>query len=361
MPSEITRLVDELVVQMESGSDRAYRQAMSRLAESARAGGPAALTAAVEALAPLLPALSGDLATTAVLVGALVEWGGSPLALAEVLPGRAAEAMRLNDSAARLWAEAAPGRPLPEPVSASEEELLAVLARPAGRQGHPDEADRSRIARSWFDLDDWLKAMITVLGRREFRAAVPAGVKDDLRRDAAPLAGRSRLAAWVADLAAVLDDEPLIVLDPAARTGYALTMSGVGDNFQLHILLADRLIGDPGRGLVAGKRPDRSWVDAATDAHPRLPAGNPAVRRFRLFDGHGGYVRPEGKPADIEPLDGTRVLVLHPPGGDYGMATGRVFHDMPPALVLDRILAADEAESWFSRVAPAVENGLGER
>jgi hypothetical protein len=36
-------------------------------------------------------------------------------------------------------------------------------------------------------------------------------------------------------------------------------MSGVGDNFQLHTPLADRLIGDPGRGLVSGERPAPDW------------------------------------------------------------------------------------------------------
>jgi hypothetical protein len=38
------------------------------------------------------------------------------------------------------------------------------------------------------------------------------------------------------------------------------TVSGVGDNFQLHTLLADRLIGDPTRGLLVGQRPAPTWV-----------------------------------------------------------------------------------------------------
>ncbi|MYS21100.1 hypothetical protein GA0115240_125521 [Streptomyces sp. DvalAA-14] len=358
MSSQIPGLVDELVAQMESGSPRAYRQAMSQLADTARAGGPAELTAAVEALAPLLPGLAGDFAKTAVLAGALVEWGGSPAALAEGLPRRAAEAMMLNASVPRRWAEAAPGRPLPAPESASTQQLLAALTPLAEPHGRPDERDMARIAMSWFDMDDWLMAMITLLGSRSFRAAVPADVKADLRRYAAAVADRSRFALRVGELAAVLDDEPLIVLDPATRRGYALTMSGVGDNYQLHILLADRLIGDPGQGLVAGERPDRSWVEAATGAHPHLGPDNPAVRRFRLFDGHGRYVAPEGKPADIQPLDGVRVLVLHPPGGVLGFGIGRVFEAMTPALHLDRLLGADEAASWFTRVAPAVENDL---
>ncbi|MER6536108.1 hypothetical protein ABT215_20330 [Streptomyces sp900105755] len=96
MPSEISHLVDGLVSQMRSGSDSGYRRALSRLVDTARAGGPASLTAAVEALAPWLPGLAGDFAKTAVLAGACVEWGGSPMPLADVLPQRAAEAMLLN-------------------------------------------------------------------------------------------------------------------------------------------------------------------------------------------------------------------------------------------------------------------------
>lgn len=342
---------------MKSGSG-GYVRALKRLGDTARAGGPDALTAAVEALAPWLPGLAGDFAKTAVLAGACVEWGGSPLALADVLPQRAAEAMMLNDMVPRCWADAAPGRPLPNAVSASTKELVQALVTLARPQGRPDKGDMTRMAMSWFDMEDWLKAVITTLGDGRFRAAVPDAVKAELREYAAAVADRSQRAGWVGDLAAVLDEEPLVVLDPPARRGYALTMSGVGDNFQLHILLADRLIGDPVQGLVPGVRPARSWVEAATDAHPYLGQDGAAIRRFRLFDGHGAYVFPEGVPADIQPLDGTRVLVLHPPNGDYGMGIGRVFRNMAPSLSLDRVLEGHEAESWLTRVAPAVENDL---
>ncbi|WP_089105747.1 hypothetical protein [Streptomyces hyaluromycini] len=184
-------------------------------------------------------------------------------------------------------------------MSASTKQLVQALVTLARPQGRPDKGDMTRIAMSWFDMEDWLKALITVLGHGLFRAAVPTEVKAELREHAAAVADRSQNAAWVRDLAAVLDDEPLVVLNPRARRGYALTMSGVGDNFQLHTLLADRLVGDSDQGMVPGARPDRSWVAAATDAEPYLGPENPALRRSRLFDGHGAYVYPEGMPADI--------------------------------------------------------------
>ncbi|MFD0507601.1 hypothetical protein ACFQ0G_42295 [Streptomyces chiangmaiensis] len=280
------------------------------------------------------------------------------MALAEVLPRRASEAMMLNEVVPEFWDKAARGRPLPEPVSAGYHELARTLTRLTRWRRGVDKNTMTRIAMSWFDMEDWLKALITVMADTDFRAAVPGDVKAELCDHAAAVAHRSQRAAWVGALAAVLDDEPLVVIDSRTRRGYALTMSGVGDNGQLHILLADRLVGDPGRGLVAGDRPARSWVEAATDGDPHLGPGDPATRAFRLFDGHGTYVSPEGVPADIEPLDGTRVLVLHPPNGNYALGIGRVFEHMTPALRLDRILAADETQHWLARLAPAVENDL---
>lgn len=79
----------------------------------------------------------------------------------------------------------------------------------------------------------------------------------------------------------MLDDEPVVVIDHATGHGFRLTMSGVGDNFQLHTPLADRLIGDPARGLLAGPRPAPAWVAAATTAPPQRPAGDLIQRRFR--------------------------------------------------------------------------------
>ncbi|MGW3461711.1 hypothetical protein ACWDE9_19865 [Streptomyces olivaceoviridis] len=358
MPSEMPRLVDELVTHMKSGSAPAYRAAMKRLADTARAGGPDGLTAAVEALAPLLPGLSGDFAKTAVLAGACVEWGASPMALVDVLPQRVSEAMMLNEVVPEFWEKAARGRPLPEPVSASTHQLVRTLTRLTRWRRSVDKNTMTRIAMSWFDMEDWLKALITVMADAGFRAAVPGDVKAELREHAAAVAHRSQRAAWVGALAAVLDDEPLIVIDPRTHRGYALTMSGVGDNGQLHILLADRLVGDPAQGLVAGNRPARSWVEAATSGNPYLGPDDPALRCFRLFDGQGTYVSPEGVPADIGLLHGTRVLVLHPPNGNYAMGAGRVFEHMTPALRLDRILESTETQPWLARLAPAVENDM---
>jgi hypothetical protein len=132
-------------------------------------------------------------------------------------------------------------------------------------------------------------------------------------------------------------------------------MSGVGDNYQLHTLLADRL-----SGSVPGlESPKRLWVEQATDAPlvPQPPT-DPINRRFRLFDGNGAYVYPEGRPADIGKTNGTRVLVIHPPYGPYGWTYGRAYPRMTPRLTLDAVLGDAEAAEWLGRIAPAVENDM---
>ncbi|MEU5057472.1 MULTISPECIES: hypothetical protein [unclassified Streptomyces] len=360
MSRQILRLVDELVAQMESGSDQ-YQSVMEQLADATQTEEPDGLTAVVEALAPLLPGLAGDFAITAVLAGSCVERGASPMALVDVLPPRAAEALMLNAALPELWDKSTGGRPLPAPSSASADVLIRGLApRASWWRRRPDGARTealTRIAMSWFDMDYWLGAMTAVMVDARFRAAVPNDLKTQLREHALAVASRSQEAAWCAVLAAVLDAEELIVVDARSRRVYSLFAGGVGDMGQLYILLADRLIGDPGKGLVAGDRPDGRWVDAATDGPAILDADGPAVPAFRIIDSQGSNLEPESVPADIALLNGKRVLILHPSIDDVVLNVGRMFDRMKPTLYLDRILGPAEAESWLELLTPAAMSG----
>lgn len=144
----------------------------------------------------------------------------------------------------------------------------------------------------------------------------------------------------------------------ARRHGFRLTMSGIGDNYQLHTLLADRLIGDPARGLLPGEPPSPSWVAAATTAPSRRPPDDPIMRRFRLFDGTGAYIYPEGVPADIALTGGVRVIVVHPPQGSYAWTGGRTYQHMIPELTLDEILSPAQTHAWHVQITTARETDL---
>ena len=329
-----------------------FRNQSRRVLEGARGAEPGELTAAIEVLAPVLSGVGGIYSKVAVFAGACVEWGGSPMPLRETLPRRAIVAMQCNALFPAAWQRASDGQPLPEGQSMGA--VLDLMTAYAERGGLPARSARW-IALSWFDVRDWIKPMIAVLADRAFRTALAEEERREVRDAAAAIAGRVDGAKWLQGLAMVLDEEPLVVLDPASGRGFRLTMSGVGDNFQLHTLLAERLAGS-----VPGLNPPKpAWVEQATDAPlaPR-PSTDLITRRFRLFDGNGAYVYPEGRPADIGKTSGARVLVIHPPYGPYGWTYGRAYKRMLPRLTLDAALDETEAAEWLGRIAPAVENDL---
>lgn len=338
---------------MNSGDLQQFRQCLGRLATQAQAGSQDFKTAVIEELAPLLPDLGGVFAKVAVLVGACVEWGGSPLPLRDALPERAARAMEDYARFPAAWSQATGGQPLPDRQSPPPmRDVQQTLVNHSGLE----QEDATSLAVSWFDVDDWLMPLITVMAMREFRTTMAHRAR--VREAAAAIADNLQQAYWVHGLAEVLDDEPLIVLDRASGRGFHLTMSGIGDNFQLHTLLADRLIDNRRHGLIDGEPPKLAWMAAATFALPRRPTTDPIVRRFRLFDGRGAYVSPEGRPADIAPLEGIRVLAVHPPLGHFAWIAGRIYEHMSPTLTLDRIMEPGEAADWLSRIAPAQEDDL---
>jgi hypothetical protein len=174
-----------------------------------------------------------------------------------------------------VWARAARGRVLPDHDLSAMSPTVKTMVRAGRRTGLPKDV-AARVAMSWFDTADWLDVMITAMARPGFRVAMSH--RDRVREAAAAIADRLEPAHWVFRLSAVLDDEPLVVLDPRSESGFSLTMGGIGDNFQLHTLLADRL-----RDHLTTEPPEPAWVAAASSGPPRLPRTAPIVRRFRLL------------------------------------------------------------------------------
>jgi hypothetical protein len=195
---------------------------------------PATLTAAIEMLVPLLHGVVGVYSKLALLAGTLVEWGGSPLPLCDVLPRRAAAALQMAEIFPGAWQQAAGGEPPPDradlaAITATRERLVASAA---GRGIPRQQAEL--VAWSWFEVMDWGRALITAMTHREFRAAME-------HRD------------WVRDAARAMAD-------------------------QLHTLLADRLSRLPAPSVrcpawrgrsAAGSRPPPT---ARCAARPPIPS-----------------------------------------------------------------------------------------
>jgi hypothetical protein len=186
----------------------------------------------------------------------------------------------------------------------------------------------------------------------------------ELSREADRAAGYN---SFLSDMLRVLDDERLVVLHPGERKGYEVRMSGVADNFQLHTLLAGELIGDPADGRLTGEKPDPAVVAVARGA--RTDGRLHATGAFNLWNWQGlrpdgtlptgqnagseHWVWNEGKPADVRPFEGVRVVLLGPPPYARSWTAGRRFPFLPAEFAAERILTPDEVSGWLARIAAA--------
>jgi hypothetical protein len=319
-------------------------------------------------------------AILALCCGALVEAGGNPQIAVEAVTDRLPEAM----AGARRFVEACQrAADHAMHVEGDEEDVIAV------ERGEPDAAEEAKgyggdpvadfgdvvreqvpdEANAFHALDPLALGAIAMMSRSPGIRALVRERHPDLLGQALALAPYHGRAGFLATMLRVLDHEPLLALHPGLRRGYELEMFGVATNFELFILLADALIGDPGAGWLPGERPDpRAAVACRSEAV--APGAETTVAPFNVwnwtglrpdatlpggdqFAGSEHWVWMEGVPADIRPFEGLRVVLLGPPPYARIIRTGRCFRDMPADLRVTRVLPADEVEDWLRRLSNA--------
>ncbi|MGW1884257.1 hypothetical protein [Streptomyces sp. NPDC001970] len=285
---------------------------------------------------PRLSALLADVphgprAVAAVITGACVERGADAVACAPGVLAGAREAFAAAEAFCERWAETGSGD-LPDP---EDDELTDAVVERTGFEP----------AIGWWTLPQWEMAGLAMLNAKAVRLTF------EDRAELLALVDRVSEASGhefkcLAYALRVLDDEPLVVLHRETGTAYAMRMTGIGDNFQLHTLLAGALVG--GRH-VPGDAPSAQEVAVCRDAEGQVPT----TGAFNLVGADGGWIWNEGTPSDIAVVDGVRLLVLDPPPYQRGWPAGRFFPGMHGDLVLERVLGAEEAADWFAKVAPA--------
>lgn len=308
----------------------ASEQAFDRLQQTFQGADDAGLATAAPRLAALLPHVPpGPRAIVAVVIGACVERGADAMACAPAVLAALAETLLGAEEFVERWATTGGGE-LPDP-----------------EQGDPDDEVFTRVgpeaAQAWWTLPQWEMAAVAVLNQRAVRVALTG--RDRLvglaRRVAEATDGGLKYLVYAL---LVLDDEPLIVLHRPSGTGYRMRMTGLGDNFQLHTLLAAELVGG---GHVPGQAPTAEAVAVCRDA----PGQVHTVGSFNLAAPDGTWIWNEGTPADIPFVDGVRLLVLDPPPYERSWPAGRFFPGMPGELALEQVMSAAEARDWLAKVA----------
>ncbi|MFI6977528.1 hypothetical protein ACIBSV_02945 [Embleya sp. NPDC050154] len=294
------------------------------------------------------PRLAGALSRTpmgaeailAVMIGACVENGADLAACSGPVLAGVRDALRNVAGFPVLWEEAV-GGDLPERDHLA---LGEVLGRVAEATGGLDEAKFAAVS-AWMQLPLWEMAAVAMLSREAIRRAVQA--------DGTLVALAEEIALGDADLKCLryllkmFDDEPLVVLHRPTGTGYRLRVTRVGDNFQLHTLIAHVLIAG---GHIPGDPPSAEAVAVCRDA-----AFEPAPHTtgvFNLSGVDGGWIWNEGCPADIPVVDGERVLVLDPPAYERSWRAGRFYPGITGDVTLEATLDRTESEAYLAKVAP---------
>ncbi|PVC96143.1 hypothetical protein DBP19_07195 [Streptomyces sp. CS090A] len=291
-------------------------------------GGPR-LAAVLEQVPP------GPRAVVAVLVGACVERGADAERCAPGVRTGLRAALEAAAAFAEAWA-ATGGGPFPVPDAGEPGEEIV-------------ERTGFDAAVGWWTLPQWEMAAVALLNHRAVRAGVGGGDRDGLLRLLTAVEQASgRQFRSLGHALRVLDDEPLVALHRTSGTGYALRFFGIGDNFQLHTLLADALIGG---GHVEGHAPSPHEVAVCRET----PGQVDTVGSFDLTAPDGGRLWNEGAPADIPMVDGVRLLVLDEPSYRRSWPAGRFFPGMRGDVILERALGPEETERWFAHVSPAKE------
>lgn len=297
--------------------------------------------AATDSLAPLLRSAPLPTATRiAGLCGAIVAAGGTPTPIAGPLLARGFDTLRLGRRFHDAWTGTGDD-PAPNPEHQSPSPGLQARLEP--RLGHETEW----AVQSWWTLASWIGAVNSLLASSA--AARSAVVRRTSWLDHTTALGEVREVADLVTLLSILDGEELIVLHRATGRGYAVTVSGLTDNFQLHTLLADALVGDPAAGYLDGTPPDPRWVAASRDGRADEV---PVSARFNLVDAHGAWIWNEGTPADIPLVADRRVVVLDPLPYPRTWTNQRL--PVRASVQLTRRLPAAEAARWLGRVTGAV-------
>lgn len=341
-PHQLDRLADQ-IVRAAVVEDRSFGDLLPRLMEASQTATPDEMDAAMPRMADGIAEAPPNMGCWLALVtGAWIENGADPGAAGQAVVHRITDVTSAALTFAHAWEEATGGAPPDMQDGQPSQQILDTVAPKLG-----DGAVAAMLA--WFALPQYAMAGCTVLQKaptiraeladRDFRA-LTAG-------QAIPYLGQ--MDHYHA-LLRVLDGERLLVVERASRKGWTVAIDGIGDNFQLHVLLAGALIGRPG-GLT-GNRPAPEIIACFLNAD--VPPGPPVVSSpWNLVDAHGEWIWNEGVPADIPAVGGSRVVVIDPPSYERTFPAGRRFPMMRATLRVDAEHRPEELDGWWQHLAPA--------
>ncbi|MBE9117336.1 hypothetical protein IQ249_15665 [Lusitaniella coriacea LEGE 07157] len=293
-----------------------------------------------------------DRATLVAMVcGILVKWGGNSMivtaALIERLQPLLEESVQLHDACTSR---------MPEPQEDDDpiEQFETIKAQLTGQM--PNE-----IA-AWDSLQTFWQPAIAI-----FSASSEARhTAQFLRPMAQTIAGYHEGGHWLQCILAVLDNEPILVIEPEKRLGIIGQMSGIAGNFQLQVFLMNIF---PRSGLFKSRRVSQRVVEVARGRGS--PQSNDTVEgAWNLYSWQALqpnltlpdpndynashlWIWGEGVPDDIPVFEGHRVILLGAPSYSRTWQSQRLFCDLRAKIDRVRRLSTEEIDNWLQRISRA--------
>lgn len=313
---------------------------------------------------------AGPACFLSVVCGALLEQGAKPGRMGEIIHRLLEEIIPVASNLAREY---------------QRHETLAVTGRPTSSTTTPTEKEADESF-DRFEVETFERLSQSLPMAREawdrLGTIWPACVALYSLDVAARLQARTFLpvlrslmdlhegAYWLESLLPVLDQEPLVVIDPALQIGITATMTGVADNFQLQTLLMDVFP----RRWFERRRVSPSALDVVTGAGPQQSSEQ--IRgRWNLYTGHAidhrGQIAPasllnathwiwgEGAPSEIPVIDGHRVILLGTPAYIRTWQCSRRFRSLKASIDNIRKIDTTEVGNWLTRLASTPSEKMG--
>jgi hypothetical protein len=288
----------------------------------------------------------------ALLCGAYIERGADPQTLADPL-------------AARLRSL------LTSAVALAEACTAQMQTSGEGEENRPErfESLRQQLASSmpedsaaWEALSKFWPPAIAVFS---VSPSARAGASD-LRGLAGKISDYHEAGHWIELILSTLDNEPILAIEPATSRGILARISGVVENFQLHVLLMDQF---PNPGLLSRRRVPKRVADVARGIGPQKSEDH-VTGAWNLYTWQAiepGYALPnpsdygassnwiwgEGRPEDIPVFEGRRAILLGPASYVRGWGSQRMFAALPAKLAIEQELKKGEINDWLNRMLKA--------
>ena len=178
------------------------------------------------------------------------------------------------------------------------------------------------------------------------------------------IADRHEGGHWLRKLLPVLDNEPLVVIDPARGVGIVARLSGVADNFQLHTLLMSTFprrwyvrqrVSNPAVAVASGLGPQQTdeVITGSWNLYQAAALGPDGriARDQRTHPGH--WIWGEGTPTDIHVIDGHRVVLLGAASDVRTWPSVRLFNSLRAGLHDVQVLDKAGVRGWLQKLVDA--------